>query len=558
MNTEDKVHSAEAAPGKRLEFERFLADLSARLVAVPPERVDDEIRNALKEVLEFFQIDRCSLLRLMPGKTHFQITHNAVADGIEPFQIGTPLPALLFPWTTKKLAEQREVFSFERLEELPEEAVTDKQTFEKFEVRSGFFIPIAALRSSEYSIGIGSGNNGRSLPGEYIPRLRLLGELFVNAVERSRGELALRESEERFRQVVENVGDFIWEVDANGLYRYTSPSVERILGYRPDELIGKKYFYDLLAPEVREEFKAAAFAAFAARQPFRAFPNPKLSKEGEVVYLETSGTPVLDAAGNLLGYRGADIDVTARKRSEEEIHRARAELLRIERSFRINELTASLAHELNQPLAAILSNAQAALRFLETGKPDLNEIREILRDIVHDDKRAGNVIRSLRSMMRRTEEEKKPVMLKEVIEDVIAILHSEAVFRNVHIESDLGESLPPVLADRIQLQQVILNLIMNATEALPQNRPEERKIILRTEAADSCVRASVRDFGRGIEKENLDRLFQPFFTTKGSGLGMGLTLTKSIIEANGGRIWGENHPDGGAIFAFELPVIGGQ
>ena len=272
-------------------------------------------------------------------------------------------------------------------------------------------------------------------------------------------------------------------------------------------------------------------------------------------WFHISMAPVLNDKGEITSIVHQARDITEQKRTEAEIQLARAELLRVERSFRVSELTASLAHELNQPLAAILSNAQAALHFLESNKPDLNEFREILRDIVQDDKRAGNVIRSLRSMMKREEGEKKPINLNEVLNDVVAILHSEAVFRNARIETDYGGSLPLVLADRVQLQQVILNLIMNAAEAISQNSPEERRIILRTEATDNRVRVSVRDFGRGIDKENLERLFQPFFTTKGSGLGMGLAISKSIIEANGGRIWAENHPEGGATFAFELPVI---
>ncbi len=182
----------QAAPDRRLEFEKLLADLSARLVALPPERVDDEIRNALKEVLEFFQIDRCNLMRLLPGKTHFLVTHNADVNGISPYPLDTPIPVSLVPWISEKL-QNGEVVSFGRPEELPEEAATDKQSAEKFGIRSGLYIPVVALRSTEYSLGISSAKEDRTCPEEYIPRLRLLGELFVNAFERSRAELALRE-----------------------------------------------------------------------------------------------------------------------------------------------------------------------------------------------------------------------------------------------------------------------------------------------------------------------------------------------------------------------------
>jgi PAS domain S-box-containing protein len=275
-------------------------------------------------------------------------------------------------------------------------------------------------------------------------------------------------------------------------------------------------------------------------------------------WFHISAAPILDEKGEITSIVHQIRDITAEKRAEAEIHQARAELLRIERSFRINELTASLAHELNQPLAAILSNAQAALHFLEADKPDLNEFREILQDIIRDNKRAGTVIRSIRSMMKREEEKKTQIILNDVLQNVVTIFHSEAVFRNVDIETDFEKSLSPVLADGIQLQQVTLNLIMNAAEAMNQNSPEERKIILRTEAVDTCVRVSVRDLGQGIREENLERVFQPFFTTKGNGLGLGLAIGKSIIEAHGGRIWAENHPEGGAVFAFELPITSNQ
>ena len=222
--------------------------------------------------------------------------------------------------------------------------------------------------------------------------------------------------------------------------------------------------------------------------------------------------------------------------------------------MRLNEMTASLAHELNQPLAAILSNAQAALRFLKSDKPDLNEFQEIIRDIISDDQRAGNVIRSLRSMMKREEGEKRPTILNDVLNDVIQIFRTESIFRNVHVETEFEESLPPVLGDKVQLQQVVLNLILNAADAVSQNPLEHRQIILRTGVKDDRIKVTVRDFGPGIDKVNLEHIFEPFFTTKRTGLGIGLAVCHTIVEAHGGRIWAENNPDRGATFVFELPV----
>ena len=186
---------------ERLEFEKFMADLSGRFVALPPEQVDDAIRSALQEVLGFFKIDRCNLLQLLPDKGLFRVTHNADVSGISPYPIGTSRPVSLYPWLVKKLAEQREVVSFARPEDLPAEAATDKQNLEKVGIRSGLYIPIAALRSTEYSLGITSAGNDRTCPDEYVPRLRLLGELFVNALERSLGERLLRERLEEIERL---------------------------------------------------------------------------------------------------------------------------------------------------------------------------------------------------------------------------------------------------------------------------------------------------------------------------------------------------------------------
>jgi signal transduction histidine kinase len=228
------------------------------------------------------------------------------------------------------------------------------------------------------------------------------------------------------------------------------------------------------------------------------------------------------------------------------------ELLRIDRSSRLGELTASLAHELNQPLAAILSTAQAALRFLESGNNNPALHREILQNIVHDDRRAADIIRSLRSMVKREKPTREKVNVVEALSEVVAITHGELIKHNVYVETLLDASIPPVFANRGQIQQVLLNLILNAMDSLEQNAPDKRTITLQTEKGDGIVRVAVNDNGTGIPLENVARVFDPFFSTKGTGLGMGLAVCKSIITDHGGRIWAENNPDGGTTFSIEL------
>ena len=156
--------------------------------------------------------------------------------------------------------------------------------------------------------------------------------------------------------------------------------------------------------------------------------------------------------------------------------------------------------------------------------------------------------------MKREEVERNPIILNNVLNDVIQIFHTESIFRNVHVETEFDGSLPPVLGDKVQLQQVVLNLILNAADAMSHNPPEQRQIILRTGVKDDRIRVTVRDFGPGIDKENLERIFESFFTTKGAGLGMGLAVCRTIVEAHEGRIWAENNPDSGATFFFEIPI----
>ena len=248
----------------------------------------------------------------------------------------------------------------------------------------------------------------------------------------------LRDSEERFRHAAETVGEFLWEVDRAGRFTYASRSVERILGYTPEELVGKKHFYDLFLPSDREELKAAVFQMFADRQTFRGFANSNVSKSGQIVFLETSCTPVLDPAGKLVGYCGADLDVTDRKRTEQALDQQRNELTRLSRHAAASELSGALAHELNTPLAIILSNAQAAQRLLAQAPPDVAEARAILTDIVCADQRAGEVIRGMRSLIERGEICLQPLNVNEVVEEALQLARSESQRARHHGPSHVG------------------------------------------------------------------------------------------------------------------------
>jgi PAS domain S-box-containing protein len=363
-----------------------------------------------------------------------------------------------------------------------------------------------------------------------------------------------RRTEERFRLVVESTPSAMLMVDARGRIELANHQTGKLFGYREEELIGQPV--TLLLPS---RFHASQqkkledfFSATALRRLGFEWSLTGLKKQGSEFPMEISLTPI-ESGGGLLALV-AVIDNTEKQQAEE----ARRELVHASRLAVLSELTASIAHEINQPLGAILSNAEAAELLLEDPSPSLDEVRRILADIRKDDLRAGEVIRRLRALLRQGEVERQPIGMRLVISDVVAILRGEAERRGVEMAidpsvSNLKSVDAVVLADRVHLQQVLLNLMVNAMEAMAEQEGPKR-LRISSFLQDNQVIVSVQDNGPGVPEAVRNKLFDRFFSTKREGMGMGLAISRSLIEEHGGRIWMEAAAEGGAIFYFSLPL----
>jgi len=249
------------------------------------------------------------------------------------------------------------------------------------------------------------------------------------------------------------------------------------------------------------------------------------------------------------------IDITERKRIEVDFQRNREELAHVTRVATVGELTTVVAHELNQPLGAILSNAEAAEMFLMAEPPALDEVREILADIRKDDQRASEVIRRMRNLLRKQELAPKLIEINDAVEEVLILLSIDASHRKVALKFEGRADLPSAWCDPVHLQQVVLNLVLNGMEAMAGMPEERRRVIVRTGRGDNgSVKIAVADSGAGIPDDRLPKLFEPFFTTKKDGMGMGLSIARTIVEAHFGKIWAENNSAGGATFYFTVPI----
>jgi len=398
--------------------------------------------------------------------------------------------------------------------------------------------------------------------GSVLPGRADQGVAFaVDLTERKRLDAALRNSEALVRSVFTSLYGYVAVLDRSGTIIAVNDAWRQfahgLAAASQAPGIGANYLELCVhAAALGDQTAASAVEGMRNVLSGRAlahtleYRNPARDQDR---WFEMSVLPLKRPEGGAVVFH---LDMTARHRAEVEAQRLRNDLSHVTRVSIMGELTASLAHELNQPLTAILSNTQAALRMLGTGSPDPGELREILEDIAFDDQRAGDIITKLRQLMKKGQFQLQPVELNNVVLDVSTLLESDALIREMTIEHELTPNLPPVRGDRIQLQQVLLNLMLNGLEAMRTSpHDSRRKLLVSTHNDAQKVSVAVTDAGTGIPLERLDSIFEPFYTTKPDGMGMGLSISRSILIALGGRITGRNNPDRGATFEFELPVM---
>jgi PAS domain S-box-containing protein len=382
--------------------------------------------------------------------------------------------------------------------------------------------------------------------------------LIADIDDRKRAEDEFKRSEASYRVVIETASDAVVSIDESGAIILANSATKRIFGYNPEELIGKPL--TVLMPGAMRKFHEAGFKRYLGtgtkRLNWQGTEMTALRANGEEFPVEVSfGEMTADQRKVFTGFIR---DISEKKRAEEALRNTQAELARMMRIMTIGQLTASIAHEVSQPLQGIITNAGTCLRMLKSDPPNIDGAQETAQRTIRDGNRASDVITRLRTLYSKKQIDVGPLDLNEATREVVALLSGELERNNVILKQEFSDRLPTIHGDRVQLQQVILNLLRNASDAMSSVEDRPRQMVLRTELEGEQVRLSVQDSGVGFTPEVAGQMFESFYTTKSDGMGVGLSVSRSIIEANRGRLWATANDGPGATFAFSIPCEHGS
>jgi PAS domain S-box-containing protein len=382
--------------------------------------------------------------------------------------------------------------------------------------------------------------------------------IYRDITERKKIETVLRESEQRYRAVVETQTELLCRFRLDTTLTFVNEAYCRYFGKSREELLGASFL--ALIPEAARPAAKAHIESLIVNPRLVVDEHEVLAAGGDLRWQRWTDQAIFDTTGRLVEFQSTGLDITERKQAEEQLKESEArlrllqsELAHINQTITMGEMAASIAHEVNQPLGAIVGNADICLRWLASATPDLDQVRDALKDIIKDGRRASKVIARIRALVKNEALQKTKFNINEVVHEAIALISHEMQRKHVLLRTELAADLPLVFGDRVQLGQVLLNLIMNGIEAMSGVKERDPKLIIRSSRdAGDKVLIAVQDCGIGISLQEARQVFAAFYTTKQGGMGMGLAICRSIIETHGGRLWTVANSGPGATFQFTL------
>jgi PAS domain S-box-containing protein len=510
-----------------LAFERLLSDLSARFANVAIDQIVSEIESALKQLLKFLGFDRGAFWEFVDEeKPHFLCS--VAVEGAEPPLRG-PVPDDL-SWFASELRAGRTIV-IRPDQKIPQEAAAAVKYNRRAGIRSVLVVPLRVGGRVIAAIGFGAFRSARKWPADFLARVTVIGEVMAEALVRKRSEAALQASEGRWQSIFETSSIGISTFDQDLHYVATNSAFQAMLGYTEDEL---RQLTPLdVTPEDKREMVWGRLAELQqGKVDHYAVEKRYRRRDGTVIWGHSSVRRALESGPQM--FIGTMIDITETKLAQDKLRATQTELARLTGLTEVGQMAASIAHEINQPLATIALGASAGLRWLARTPPNLEEVRAALNQISDASHRAGQVIDGIRAMFKNDKREKAIVDVNQVIREVLALLHFELKNHRIQVQADLDQKLVLVVADRVQLQQVIANLITNAIEAMDTvtNRARILRVKSVTPESDGVL-IMIEDSGPGIDHEQLERIFDPFFTTKSEGIAA--RSSRPTVDAYGRR-----------------------